>query len=247
MAQALLLDINGVLHQDGKPLPGALEAVRDLQARDLPLRFVTNTSRKTAAAIHRELRAMGFAVDREQIHTAPLAIRRYLERHDLRPFLLIHEDLEPEFDGLETRSPNAVVLCDAEERLNYGNLDAAFQLLLDGVPLLAVGTNRYFSESGRLHLDAGPFIRALEYAADSQAVILGKPAKDFFVTVLDDLGVAPGNALMVGDDAEADVAAAIEAGLEGCLVRTGKYRQGDEERAGNARVENDLAALVGTL
>ena len=36
---------------------------------------------------------------------------------------------------------------------------------------------------------------------------------------------------MVGDDAEADVAGALRAGLGGAvLVRTGKYRHGDEER-----------------
>jgi ribonucleotide monophosphatase NagD (HAD superfamily) len=36
--------------------------------------------------------------------------------------------------------------------------------------------------------------------------------------------------LMIGDDAEADVAAAIHAGLHGCQVRTGKYTSGDEEK-----------------
>jgi ribonucleotide monophosphatase NagD (HAD superfamily) len=36
---------------------------------------------------------------------------------------------------------------------------------------------------------------------------------------------------MVGDDAEADVAGALRAGLGGALlVRTGKYTRGDEER-----------------
>jgi ribonucleotide monophosphatase NagD (HAD superfamily) len=34
---------------------------------------------------------------------------------------------------------------------------------------------------------------------------------------------------MIGDDAEFDVSAAIEAGLKGILVRTGKYKPGAEE------------------
>jgi ribonucleotide monophosphatase NagD (HAD superfamily) len=33
------------------------------------------------------------------------------------------------------------------------------------------------------------------------------------------------NAVMVGDDVEADVVGAMAAGLPGILVRTGKYRQ----------------------
>jgi ribonucleotide monophosphatase NagD (HAD superfamily) len=36
--------------------------------------------------------------------------------------------------------------------------------------------------------------------------------------------VSAGHAAMVGDDVEADVGGAIDAGLAGILVRTGKYR-----------------------
>ena len=36
---------------------------------------------------------------------------------------------------------------------------------------------------------------------------------------------------MIGDDAQDDVAGAKAIGCKGILVRTGKYRPGDEERA----------------
>jgi ribonucleotide monophosphatase NagD (HAD superfamily) len=36
--------------------------------------------------------------------------------------------------------------------------------------------------------------------------------------------------VMVGDDAEFDAAGAVALGLAGILVRTGKYRPGDEAR-----------------
>lgn len=245
MLKAVLLDISGVLHEDGRALPGAVEAVARLQARDLALRFVTNTSRKTSGRVHTELRELGFEVAAEQVFTAPAAIRAHLLAHELRPYLLIHPDLEPEFDGLDTAEPDAVVLGDAAERLDYCHLDAAFGLLQRGAPLLTVGTNRYFRQGGELHLDVGPFVRALEYAADIEATVLGKPAAGFFRAALADAGVEPHEALMVGDDVECDVAAALELGLEACLVRSGKYREGDEARAPGAACEDDLAALVG--
>lgn len=247
MLKAVFLDISGVLHEDGKALPGAMTAVERLQASELALRFVTNTSRKTSRAVCDELLAMGFALEPAQVFTAPGAIRRYLLRHRLRPYLLIHADLEPEFADLPRDAPNAVVLGDAEERLDYAGLDAAFQLLQRGAPLLAVGTNRYFRQAGTLHLDAGPFVRALEYAADIEATVLGKPSGDFFGAVLEDAGVAAGEALMVGDDVECDVAAAMAMGMQACLVRTGKYRPGDEARAAPARCAADLAELVEAL
>ncbi|ATJ84054.1 TIGR01458 family HAD-type hydrolase [Halomonas beimenensis] len=244
MIKAVLLDISGVLYEDDRALPGAVEAVARLQDRDLALRFVTNTSRKTGEAVFADLTRLGFAVEREQVFTAPGAIRRYLHRHDLHPYLLIHEGLEPEFADLESDDPDAVVLGDAAERLDYDHLDAAFRLLQRGAPLLTVGTNRYFRRQGELHLDVGPFVRALEYAADTQAVVLGKPAEGFFRAALEDAGVAPEETLMVGDDVECDVIAAQAVGLEACLVRSGKYRPGDEARAPQAECEDSLSALV---
>jgi ribonucleotide monophosphatase NagD (HAD superfamily) len=79
-------------------------------------------------------------------------------------------------------------------------------------------------------LDAGPFIAALEFACDVEAEILGKPAKAFFQTAVESTGFAAEEVLMIGDDAFADVQGALAAGLRGCLVQTGKYTPGDEDK-----------------
>lgn len=245
MPQAMLLDISGVLYQDANPLPGSVPAVAALQAKGYPLRLVTNTSRLTCAEVYRQLTGMGYALQPEQIYSAPRAVRHYLQTHDLRPYCLIHRNLEEEFaDLLELPAANAVVLGDAEERFDYAHLEHAFHLLLDGAPLLAMGDNRYFHSHGALHLDAGPFVRALEYAAGVQAQVLGKPSAAFFAGVLEELGVPAGEALMIGDDVESDVLGAQKAGLQACLVQTGKYRAGDESKAPGALLAKDLADAV---
>jgi ribonucleotide monophosphatase NagD (HAD superfamily) len=63
------------------------------------------------------------------------------------------------------------------------------------------------------------------------------------------LGCAPEAVLMVGDDAVADVEGALRAGLQGALLRTGKYRAGDEARIAlpGAGCHADLAACVDDL
>jgi HAD superfamily hydrolase (TIGR01458 family) len=245
MPQAVLLDISGVLYQDALPLPGSVAAVEALQNRGYALRLVTNTSRLTAAEIHRQLRGMGYAITPEQIYSAPKAMRRYVQAQGLRPYWLIHRNLQEEFaDLLEQAEPNAVVLGDAEERFDYAHLERAFHLLLTGAPLLAMGDNRYFHSRGALRLDTGPFVRALEYAAGVQALILGKPSREFFAGALEELGVAASEALMIGDDVESDVLGAQQAGLQACLVQTGKYRSGDEAKAPGAWLAKDLAEAV---
>jgi ribonucleotide monophosphatase NagD (HAD superfamily) len=54
--------------------------------------------------------------------------------------------------------------------------------------------------------------------------VVGKPSPEFFRSVLRGLGVAAGDAVMVGDDVESDIGGALGAGLAAILVKTGKYR-----------------------
>jgi HAD superfamily hydrolase (TIGR01458 family) len=245
MIKGVLLDLSGTLYQGRDILPGALAAVERLVAAGLPLRYVTNTSRSPARAVWQKLRQFGFPIDQRQIFTAPRAVRAYLVERQLRPLLLIHPELEEDFSDLPRERPNAVVVADAAESFSYANLNRAFRLLLDGAPLLAAGDNRYFRDQDGMSLDAGPFVRALEYAADCRALVLGKPDPAFFHTALADFDCRPDEVLMVGDDVQADVNGALKAGLQGALVRTGKYRDNDERAlVGEAWVCADLHQVV---
>ncbi|HET9679909.1 MAG TPA: TIGR01458 family HAD-type hydrolase [Gammaproteobacteria bacterium] len=230
MLKGLFIDLSGVLYEGDRAMPGAVEAVQRLQQSDMTLRFVTNTSRRNRQQLLDDLYRLGFELAPEQLISAPVAAARWLQAHGKRPFLLIHPDILCEFEGLETQQPDAVVIGDAEQELNYQNLNQAFRLLMDGAELIAIGYNRYFKLGGQFHLDAGPFVRALEYAADCKAIVTGKPAAAFFQQALDDCGLKANEVMMLGDDIHGDIEGARNAGLHACLVRSGKYRPGDEDR-----------------
>ena len=249
MIAGLLIDISGVLHVGDEPIIGSAEAVRRLRRAGYLLRFVTNTSRLCRAGVIERLERLQMPVAPEEVITAPLAGRKWLEARGLRPHLLIHPDLAADFRDMECGNPNAVFLGDAGEYFDYPALNRAFRLLMDGAPLVAVARNRYFQEADGLSLDMGAFVTALEYAAGVEAVIIGKPSAGFFESALADMDLEANQVLMVGDDAEADVLGAIAAGLQGALVRTGKYRPGDEERLENttATVFRNLEELSKSL
>ncbi len=244
--RGVCLDIAGVLTDSGRLLPGAAEALQALDAAALPWRLLTNTSRRPQTAILAELTSLGLPVQAEQLFAAPRVVADAARARGLRPYLLVHPDIRAEFAGLDCREPNAVVLCDAAEGLDYRSLDQAFALLRAGAPLLAVGLNRYFQGRERLELDVGPFVKALEYAAGMEAEIIGKPGRAMFELACASMGLAAADVAMVGDDVEADVAGAVAAGLQGILVRTGKYRDGDEQRLppGAVCVDNIAAAVA---
>lgn len=246
MIEGVLLDLSGVLYVGDAALPGATEALGRLRGAGLPIRFVTNVTRRPFDEILERLHAMGFDIAPQELLTAPRAARAYIESHELRPYLLIHPALEAEFSDLDTGSPNAVLLGDAADRFDYAHLNRAFRVLMEGGPLLAMGNNHYFQDRDGLSLDIGPFVAALEYATGRTAVILGKPSADFYAVAVASLGCEAGRAVMVGDDALADVDGALAAGLQGILVQTGKYRCGDENKISNpdAQVVADFVAAV---
>jgi ribonucleotide monophosphatase NagD (HAD superfamily) len=76
-----------------------------------------------------------------------------------------------------------------------------------------------------LMLSAGPFVTALEYATGKEAICVGKPSPAFFSTALEGFGIAASDTAMVGDDIETDIGGAQRCGMQGILVRTGKFRE----------------------
>jgi len=246
MIQGILLDLSGVLYTGNQVIPGALTALQQLRDKNLPVRYITNTTRKPSAAIIKQLTAMGFNVKLEELFTAPIAARDYLKDNRLTPYLLVHPELEEEFTTLEQGdNVNAVVVGDAAEGFSYDRMNRAFRYLLENANLVALGINRYFRDGDQLCLDAGPYIKALEYASGKTALVFGKPAHAFYMSAVDNIGCLSEATIMVGDDIESDVIGAVDAGLQGILVQTGKYRSGDETRLpGNAVCVKDIAAAV---
>lgn len=228
--KALLLDLSGVVWEGEERIDGAAETIEEARSRGLTLRFVTNTATKSSADLLKKLERMEIDLEPEELFTAPNAARRYIEKKELRPYCLIHEAIHSEFSDLDQENPNCVLLGDARSDLNYESLNEAFRICHSGAELIGIGMNRYFKDGDDLSLDAGPFIHALEWAAETEAIIMGKPSAAFFEQVVDSTGFDASDCLMVGDDVEGDVAGAVDAGLTGVLVETGKFGEGDREK-----------------
>ncbi|HWU54878.1 MAG TPA: TIGR01458 family HAD-type hydrolase [Rhizomicrobium sp.] len=247
MIKGALLDIGGVVAVGANALPGAVEAVSRLRSAGLGVRFVTNITRQSRLSVVGQLNAMGFAVRPEDVFTPAIAARQWLLQNGRVPHLLIHPGLAGDFAGLKQGEPDVLVLGDVGDALDYGLLNQAFRVLAHGGDFIALAQNRVFRDAdGALSLDAGAFVAALEYASGKQALVLGKPAPGFFHAAVASMACEPKQAVMVGDDAEFDVAAAVAAGLCGLLVRTGKYAAGAEEKVTPrpTAVVDDIAAAA---
>lgn len=253
----VLLDVDGVLVTSWEPLPGAVETVAGLRRSGIPFLLVTNTTTRSRASLAGDLAP--FDVGPDDLLTAPMATAAYLraEHPGARVHLLGTGDVAEDLEGVELVEEGAevVVIGGAAEpdperpdtTFTYENLDRAFRMLTEGAALVAMHRNLSWRTSRGVVLDSGAFVIGLERAAKVEARVVGKPSPAFFEAAVERLGVAAGRALMVGDDVEADVLGAQAAGIEGVLVRTGKFRPEHLEAGRPDHVIDSIGDLPGLL
>lgn len=239
---AILLDVDGVLHVSGEPIPGAAEAVAQLRADGHRLRFVTNATTRSKAQLGEDLRAMGLEVDDAEVQTTADAAVRALKGK--RVLALTMHALVGDLEGIELvgEGADAVLIGGADETpetnlvFSYMNLARAFSEIELGADVYCLHRNRWWQTKRGPMLDAGAFVAGLEYAADTEAVVLGKPSASYFEAACEALDADPGMTWMIGDDLESDVVGARGIGMKTVLVRTGKFRPDEVERS---RVQPD--------
>jgi HAD superfamily hydrolase (TIGR01458 family) len=226
----ILLDIDGVLHVSGEPIPGAEDAVARLRANGHSLRFVTNNSTVPRATLAEDLRGLGFELDDDELQTTPRAAARQLAGR--RVLALVMSGVVPELEGVELvgEGADAVLIGGCDESLepnqvfSYMNLARAFGKIQAGAELFCMHKNRWWQTKRGPMLDGGAFVAGLEYATGVEATVLGKPSAAYFAAALDALDAEPELTWLIGDDLEADVRGAQSFGIRTVLVRTGKFR-----------------------
>jgi HAD superfamily hydrolase (TIGR01458 family) len=251
----ILLDVDGVLHVSGTPIPGAPEAVAQLRENGHRLRFVTNNTTHSRRRLAQQIRGFGIELDDSELQTTAAAAAHALAGK--RVLALTMPDIVEDLEGIEMvgEGADAVLLGGVDETFetnqvfSYMNLARAFAELQAGAELYCLHKNRWWQTARGPLLDSGAFVAGLEYAAETEATVLGKPSAAYFNAALDALDADPELTWMVGDDIESDIAGAAACGLHTVLVRTGKFRPDVVEFA---RVQPDgivtsIAALPGWI
>ncbi len=234
--RAILIDLDGVIYQEGRLIPGAAETIDWLRGEGIPHLFLTNTTSRPRRTICERLTGFGITITPEELLTPVIAARHWLETHATGPTaLFVPEATREDLRGIEwlpdgaEQGATALVLGDLGTGWDFATLNRAFRLLMENPPptLIALGMTRYWQTPRGLQLDVGAFAKALEYASGREALVLGKPAAAFFDQASDMIGAELAASVMIGDDILGDVDGAQRAGLRGLLVRTGKFRPAD--------------------
>ncbi|CAB3396909.1 unnamed protein product [Caenorhabditis bovis] len=232
---AALIDLSGTLHIEDLAIPGAAAAL-ELLRKHVEVKFVTNTTKESSRKLHDRLVKCGFRIDRSEIFTSLIAARHFIQNHNYRPFFIVDDEAMEEFEGIETNDPNAVVIGLAPRKFNNDTMNTAFRLIKEkNAALVAIHKGRYYQKKDGIHIGPGAYVAGLEYSTGTMAEVIGKPNALFFQLALEsvqksaDVKLDCSNVVMIGDDVKDDVGGALNAGMRGILVKTGKYRTGDED------------------
>lgn len=229
----LLLDIDGVIVTSWEPIPGTVAAVAELRRRT-PVRFLTNTTSRSATEILDALRDVGVEIGDDELITAGSATAELLRNdHPGERCLLLNNGSDEDLAGIPVIDPDdtdaarraqVVVVGSGGPGFGWDRLNIALRAVLDGAALVAMHGSMLWNTSEGACLDGGAYTQALALAAGVEPIVVGKPAPTMFLTGARSLGCDPSTVAMVGDDLHSDVLAAQELGMTGVLVRTGKFR-----------------------
>ncbi|WP_116473152.1 TIGR01458 family HAD-type hydrolase [Zobellella maritima] len=236
--QGILLDLEGVLYVGERAIDGAVDTIKAINDRQIPHRYVTNTTTLSRVSLSQKLQAMGFAVEPHEILSAPAAACVHLRQRQPRScYFAVSEAIREEFREFPiSDTPDALVIGDIGRAWTYDLVNHLFQMVMAGADIVALHKGKYWQTPDGLRVDIGAFIAGLEYATGVDATVIGKPSPAFFQAAARELRCPAESILMVGDDIDSDVGGAQQCGIRGVLVKTGKYRP---ERAAASAVVPD--------
>jgi 4-nitrophenyl phosphatase len=238
----VIFDLDGVVYRGDEAVPGAATLVNALRDRGLLVRFATNNSSATRDEYVERLAGHGIAAGADEIVTSSWATVEHLHAHlpAVRRILavgaagLVAElraggfDVTPaadaapaDWNGGPLPERYDAVVSGLDRRIDYRRLGIGAAAIRAGALFVATNADlRYPTPEGFVP-GAGAIVAALAASSGAEPLIIGKPQPAMFQAILEHAGVAPQDALVIGDNPDADLVAARRAGITSVLVLTG--------------------------
>jgi 5'-nucleotidase len=231
--KALLIDIDGVVLQDDRPLPGAGELVAWLRGSGRPFLFITNYSSQTPDELAHRMGTAGIAVPPEHVYTSAMATAEFLAKQAgtrRRAYVvgegaLVHALYETGFTLSETEADFVVL---GETRAyNFDMIQKASQLVKKGARFIATNPD-VAGPQGRP--SCGAFAAPIERITGKAPFYVGKPSAFMMRAALRHMQAHSEDAWMVGDNMDTDIIAGVQTGMVTVLVLSGVSKEEDLPR-----------------
>lgn len=230
--QGYLVDMDGVLYRGPELIPGADEFIRQLRARQIPFRLLTNNSQRTRRDVVAKVARLGIEVDEEHIFTSAMATARFLARQKPGGTAYVIGEgglltaLHQNGFSVVDHEPDYVVVGEGRT-FNLEMVEAAVRMILDGSKLIATNLDASCPTQHGLRPGCGAMVAMLEMATGIKAFSVGKPSPVMMRIAGDELGLATDEITMIGDTMETDILGGVQFGFHTGLVLSGGTRPED--------------------
>jgi 5'-nucleotidase len=234
MPASYIIDMDGVIYQGNRLLPGAVEFVQRLRAGGHAFLFLTNNSQWTRRDLQHRLARLGIEVEETHFYTSALATAAFLA--DQRPhssaFVIggpgLSNALYEAGYTMNDRDPDYVVVGDTRS-YDLPKIEQAVRLLLAGARFVATNLDVTGPSEEGIVPACGALVAPIQLATGKKPYFVGKPNPLMMRIALHQLGDHSANTFMVGDRMDTDIVAGMETGMRTILVLSGVTRREDLE------------------
>lgn len=268
-ARAFLFDLDGTLVLGNKQnkelecLPGAVELLELLAARDIPYGVLTNGTVRPPAEYCVKLAELGLSVPERRMMTPATVAADYFTGRRIRTVLALGVEgvWKPLSDaGLEVIVPPEggdpgtadAVFVGWYREIHMDAIEAACQAVWNGAGLYAASMVPFFAtKTGRALGSSRAVSAMITSVTGKRATALGKPSLHALKSAAARLGCQPDELVVVGDQPELEVRMALMGGAVAVHIRTGDtdaaqetaYPPGDQPQLSIAGVAGLLELL----
>lgn len=255
-AKGLILDMDGVLWADSRPL-GDLPAIFSrFKEMNLAVTLATNNSTRTVEQYIEKLAGFGVTVEPWQIITSALAVAEMLAgRFPAKTplFAIGGEGLRQALSAkdftllnVENAEQAEAVVFGLDRAINFQKMAEAALLVRAGKPLYATNPDKTFPTPRGQIPGAGAWLSVITTASGAQPILAGKPQTAMLQIALERLGTPKEQTWVIGDRLETDIAGGQALGCPTALVLTGvtTREQGEAWRPKIDIIGESLSALV---
>ncbi len=232
---ALIIDMDGVLWEGTRALPGLKAFFELLRQQKLPFILATNNASLTQVQYINKLQSMGVTVSASEILTSSMATVHYLSEQvnpNSTRVLVIGEEglrqplLDKGFTIIDTpfcRQDKAVdfVICGLDRQLTWDKLAEASLHISAGAKFIASNADSTLPTERGPVLGNGAILAALKSATKVSPTIIGKPEAIMYKQAINILGVAADQTIAIGDRLNTDILGAVNTGIRSIMVLTG--------------------------
>jgi len=242
----LIIDIDGTIIDGNREINNSSLFINKLENIGSNFILATNSIKSHEVQVAR-LKKIGINVEAKKIYTPIDSINLIIKDKKISNAMIIgtHEEICQIKVNNTIKNPEVVILLDFEkEKFGYRELQLIIDKIENGCPVISASGSPYYLKDGKKHLDTGAFVTLIESVSGKRVEILGKPSNKYFLNAGAILGSKNDNVYVIGDDWNTDILGAKNAGFRSILIKSGKYRRGDENKGKPDFLVDNLTDLL---